>query len=190
MPENSKAALLILDMINLFDFDGGSRLARAAVDIAPRISLLRKRFDRAGAPVIYANDNFSHWQGEFSDLVAACAVAGGPSAAIAGMLSPRQGDYYILKPKHSAFLSTALGILLAKLGVSRIVLTGISVDSCVLATAQDANMREYAIWVPADCVASITPARKLQAVSILAQSMKADVRSSRTIRTLFPHMPA
>ena len=39
--------------------------------------------------------------------------------------------------------------------VRRLVLTGLSADSCVLATAQGANMREYAVWVPQDAVAGL-----------------------------------
>ncbi len=53
------SALLILDMMNLFDFEGGSSLGAAAVRICPGIVRLRRRFDAAGAPVIYVNDNFA-----------------------------------------------------------------------------------------------------------------------------------
>ena len=73
----SDTALLVLDMVNRFDFEGGDRLAKAARAIVPRIESLRARFDAAGAPTIYVNDNFSHWQGQFGDLVAACREAGG-----------------------------------------------------------------------------------------------------------------
>ena len=66
----SDTALLVLDMVNRFDFEGGDRLAKAARAIVPRIETLRERFDAAGAPTIYVNDNFSHWQGQFGDLVA------------------------------------------------------------------------------------------------------------------------
>ena len=71
----SDTALLVLDMVNRFDFEGGDRLAKAVRAIVPRIETLRERFDAAGAPTIYVNDNFSHWQGQFGDLVAACRDA-------------------------------------------------------------------------------------------------------------------
>ena len=120
----SDTALLVLDMVNRFDFEGGDRLAKAARAIVPRIETLRARFDAAGAPTIYVNDNFSHWQGQFGDLVAACRDAGGASASIVQRLAPRPHDYHVLKPKHSGFLATPLAILLAKLGARRLVLTG------------------------------------------------------------------
>ena len=62
------SALLIIDMINLFDFDGGRRLAKEAARIAPRIARLKARFSRVGAPVIYVNDNFMDWRADFKEL--------------------------------------------------------------------------------------------------------------------------
>jgi len=136
-------ALLLVDMINLFDFPDGAAMATAARRITPALVRLRARFDRAGAPVIHVNDNFAQWRGEFRDLVASCVEAGGIPAEIATRLAPQPQHYHVLKPKHSAFASSALPVLLAKLGVRRLVITGIAADSCVLATAQDANMAEY-----------------------------------------------
>ncbi|WP_083490018.1 cysteine hydrolase family protein [Stenotrophomonas daejeonensis] len=182
-------ALLILDMINLFDFAGGDALGAAAEAACAGIVRLRRRFDAAAAPVIHVNDNFAHWQGQFGNLVTACADAGGHAAAVARRLAPRPHDYHVLKPKHSGFLATPLTILLAKLQVRRLVLTGVAADSCVLATAQDANMREFALWVPGDCVAAITPRRKRAALAVVAQSLDGDTRSSRSVPGLFPVPP-
>lgn len=69
------------------------------------------------------------------------------------------------------------------------MLTGVAADSCVLATAQDANMREFALWVPGDCVAAITPRRKRAALAVVAQSLGGDTRSSRSVPGLFPAAP-
>lgn len=179
-------ALLIVDMINRFDFPGGAPLARNAWRIAPALAALRARFDEARAPVVYVNDNFTHWLGEFRDLVAQCVDAGGTPARIAGLLQPGPEHYYILKPKHSAFLATALPVLLAKLGVRRVVVTGIAADSCVLATAQDANMREYEVWVPADCVAAQTDPRRQRALALLRASQGASTTPSTQVAGLFP----
>lgn len=181
-----RTALLIIDMINRFDFAGGAPLARAALQAAPRLARLRERFDAADAPVIYVNDNFAQWQGEFRDLVSACRAQGGASSAILDVLAPRQGDYYILKPKHSAFLATALDVLLRKLAVTQLVLTGLSADSCILASAQDANMREYALWVPSDCTAARTDALKKQSLALIKGAQLAQVGSTRVVRGVFP----
>jgi nicotinamidase-related amidase len=185
-PYPTQTALLIIDMFNLFDFEHGAALAKAACRRVRAIAGLRARFDAAGAPVIYVNDNFSHWQGEFKDLVAQCALACGAPAAITSILAPGSGHYYILKPKHSAFLATALPVLLAKLGVRRLVLTGISTDSCILATAQDATMREYSLWCPSDAMAAINRARHASALKVMKSSVGAAVSSTRQVPGLFP----
>lgn len=182
----AETALLIVDMFNLFDFEQGQALANAACRRLSTIARLRERFDAARAPVVYVNDNFSHWQGEFTDLIARCATSPGAPARIASVLSPRASHYYILKPKHSGFLATALPVLLAKLGVRRLVLAGISTDSCILATAQDAAMREYALWCPRDAMAAIHPARHTSALKLLQTSVRADVSSTRQVHSLFP----
>lgn len=181
-----RCALLILDMVNLFDFDGGRSLARAARSIVPALASLRARFDAAGAPVVYVNDNFTRWQGEFRDLIDRAMAKGGVAREIATRLHPEPQHYYILKPKHSAFLATALPVLLAKLGASRLAITGIAADSCVLATAQDANMREFRIWVPGDCVAAQTLRRKQNALAVLDAGLGAEVRASACVEGLFP----
>ena len=174
------AALLVMDMINPFDFEGADRLRGPALRAARNILALRARFDRAGAPVVYVNDNFMHWQGEFRDLLASCLGDEAPGAAIARLLQPGPPHYYVLKPKHSGFHDTPLEILLEKLRVRRLAITGIATDSCVLATAQDAHMREFAVWVPGDCTAAETPQRKRRALAVMADSF--DARTSGAAR--------
>ena len=186
MNTEQKPALLIIDMMNLFDFEGGPALGKAAVACSRVIARLRKRFDDAGAPVIYVNDNFARWQGDFNALLAQCAFATEHSRDIAHRLAPRPGHYHVLKPKHSGFRATPLGILLAKLCVRQLVLTGIAADSCVLATATDAKMREYEVWVPSDAVAAITPSRKSTALALIRTSLEADVCGTRAVKGLFP----
>ena len=181
-----KPALLILDMFNRFDFEHGEALAKRALVVARAIARLRDRFDQAGAPVIYVNDNFAQWQGGFRDLVAECAVIPGAPGRIVQRLAPKPGHYYILKPKHSAFLATPLALLLAKLDARELVLAGIATDSCVLATAQDANMREHRVWCPSDAVGAIDRVRHERALALMKVSMRTHIVSSLTERSLFP----
>src|SRR5690606_33426830 len=138
-------ALLVIDMIGMLDFPGADRLAPAALRAARAIRTLRARFHERGWPVIYANDNFAHWQSDFRELVAMASATPGAAQKIAGLLEPAPEDYFVLKPKHSAFLETALPILLAKLGVHRLLLTGMALEACVMATAIDANAREFEV---------------------------------------------
>jgi nicotinamidase-related amidase len=52
------------------------------------------------------------------------------------------------------------------------VLAGVATDSCILATAMDANMRDYPVWVPGDCTAAISSARKRDALETASVSFQ------------------
>ena len=173
-------ALLVIDMINLFDFEGGDRLAQQAMKIYKNVDILRSAFTARQWPVLYVNDNFMNWNREFSDLVATCRQAEGATGTIAGALEPRRGDYYVLKPRHSAFLCTTLPAILSDLRVSELVVTGVATDSCVLATVQDGHMRGYKVRVPQDAVAAQTLARSKRALSLMAECMDVDIRGVQT----------
>lgn len=174
MPREAATALLVIDMFSRFDFPDAAALAPLAERAARQIRRLRDHCDEHHWPVIYANDNFSDWKRDFRQQVEQCRQDGGPAARIATVLAPVPGHYFVLKPKHSAFLATPLPILLAKLGVRRLWLSGMTADSCVLATALDANAREYDITIAREAVAAL-PARKRHALDLLAASGAAQV---------------
>lgn len=92
----------------------------------------------------------------------------------------------MLKPRHSAFLCTALPAILADLSVKDLVITGLATDSCVLAAAHDAHMRGYRIRVPKDRVAAQTGARSARALALMSDAMMIDTRTGATVlRSLF-----
>lgn len=97
------------------------------------------------------------------------------------LLRPTDTDYFVLKPKHSAFYCTALDLLLAHLETHTVVLTGIATESCVLFTANDAYLRDYRIVVPSDCVASQSAEDSERALEQMRLVLKADVLSSGQI---------
>ena len=175
---SAPAALLVIDMINQLDFADAGRMAPGAVAAARRIGALRGRFHAREWPVIFANDNFAHWRADFRELVAMTARLDGAPAKIVRLLAPDARDYFVLKPKHSAFLATPLPVLLAKLGVRRLLLSGMALESCVLATASDANAREFEVAVVADAVAGL-PALHQAALRTLQGSGAVRVLASR-----------
>lgn len=177
-----RCALLVVDMINLFDFEGGAALRRNAERITPAIARLKRRFHAADAPVIHVNDNFMDWRADFKELLAICSQPASAGARIARTLAPSAKDYYILKPRHSAFLATPLALLLAELEVRRLVLTGVAADACILITAQEANMRDYEVCIPNDGVAAETELRRRRALDLAQASFGADTRPSSRIR--------
>jgi nicotinamidase-related amidase len=139
---------------------------------------LKARLGPRGVPCIYVNDNFGDWTSEFSALVRRCARLGGPAGEVSRVLAPAAGDLSVLKPRHSGFFETPLGFLLQEMGVSKLILTGIAADMCVLSTAQDAHVRQFDLWIPADCVAAFSAAREKAALALMARTLGADPRRS------------
>jgi nicotinamidase-related amidase len=177
-PDNSPVALLLIDVINDLEFAGGEELLQFAVPAAENIRRLKKRATQAGVPVIYVNDNFGRWRSDFKRIVTHCLRDDVRGRPIAELLSPSEDDYFVLKPKHSGFFSTALDLLLEYLGVRTLVLTGIAGNNCVLFTASDGYMRDYQLLVPADCTASIDPAENENALRQMKTVLKADIKPS------------
>jgi nicotinamidase-related amidase len=180
--KHDRSALLIVDMLNFLDFDADPSLLKQALPAATRIASLKRRFRKAGAAVIYANDNFGQWHADFCELVAVCSQASRRGAPLAQLLLPEPDDFYILKPKQSGFHSTPLAVLLEHCDVGRVVITGISTDVCVMARAIDAHMRDLRVHIPSDCVAAPSRARSGRALALLQESISARCAASPTIR--------
>ncbi|MES3038595.1 MAG: isochorismatase family cysteine hydrolase [Bdellovibrionota bacterium] len=153
-----KAALIITDMLNTFDFPEAKQLQPRAQSAARAILKLKSRLKAKKIPIIYVNDNFGQWQSDWRSVYNACTEEGRLGREIAELLRPSEDDYFVLKPKHSAFYSTNLDVLLDYLGTQTLILTGIAGNICVLFTANDAHMRDYKVVVPKDCIASNTAA--------------------------------
>jgi nicotinamidase-related amidase len=168
------AAILVIDILNTFDFEGGDTLKDAVEDMVESITSLRREAKVNDVPVIYVNDNYARWHDEPSDLID--WVAQGKGGDIVAALKPGADDYFVIKPESSGFYATTLPALLPRLGVSRLILVGVAVDICVLFTAADAHMREYDLWVPADAVASQHQERAHWALDMMANGMNADIR--------------
>ncbi|PAP76441.1 cysteine hydrolase family protein [Rubrivirga marina] len=151
-------ALVLIDVINPFTFDGAEDLLAHAGPAVDAIADLARRAREAGVPVVYVNDHFGNWKESFDDLVERCATDDVPGREIAQRLRPVDGDYHVLKPKHSGFFQTPLESLLAELGARRLVLAGFATDICVLATAMEASMRDFDLVVPQDAGAAETAA--------------------------------
>ena len=177
-----KTALLLIDVINTFDFDGGEALlAQAQPTLQPIAGLLRRARNN-NVPIIYANDNYGNWTETFEALVERCRQPDCKGQPVVNALAPAPQDHFILKPKHSAFYLTPLDALLKQLAVSHLVLCGYAGDICVLFTANDAYMREYAVSVPADAVASESAEGNDCALTMLRENLGVATRAAAEVR--------
>jgi nicotinamidase-related amidase len=174
-------ALILIDVINDFQFEQGARLARYALPMARNLVRLKRAAKRRGIPCLYVNDNFDQWRSDFRYLVARCIRHGECGASIARLLAPDRDDYFVLKPMHSGFYRTPLDVLLQKLGARKLILCGLTTDSCVLFTANDAYLRDFGILVPEDCSTALSKRRHAQALGQMRNTLHADTNASRKI---------
>jgi len=179
--DRKTTALLIIDVINDFEFIGADKLFKYALPAAKKIAALRKRLQKTGIPVIYVNDNFGRWQSSFHDQIQRCISPDCPGREVASLLLPNDEDYFVLKPKHSGFYASPLPVLLEALGRTQLILTGLAGDICVLYTANDAYMRNFELIIPADCVASETLGGNNAALKHMETRLKAKVMQSKSI---------
>lgn len=170
-PQNS--ALLIIDVINNFEFEHGKILAKKTLHIVNPLKQLKNYFKKQKLPIIYVNDHYNLWQANLDKIVKACQNP--LSEMILQEIKPDEDDYFLIKPKHSAFYETALNTLLQQLHVNTLVLTGIAGNICVLFTASDAYMRDYQLIIPRDCMASVDDQDQSYALTMMKNVLKAEI---------------
>lgn len=166
-PDNAAGgmALLIIDMISCWDFADSEKLLPGALAIVPAIAAFSQRCRKAGVPVIYANDNLGRWRSDFKALVKWSLERGGAAAAVTSAIRPADQDYFLLKPKQSAFHATPLSLLLQHLHVRTLCMAGVSSDQCIMTSVAEARMRDLDVIVPRDLIASQTPERNAIALA-------------------------
>lgn len=176
VPDSAPVALLIIDMINAFDFEGSEELLEHALPMAHRLADFRRACKTHKIPVVYVNDNFGRWQSDMQKLVEHCLNPDVPGKPVVELIKPDEDDYFVLKPKQSGFFSTTLDTLLLYLQAKTVILAGVAGNICVQFTAYDAYMRDFQLFVPCDCLASNTREQNEAALAQMAQVAKADIR--------------
>src|SRR5918999_10437 len=154
-PDKCPVALLLIDWINDLEFDRGDELLPRALAAAKATAALRRRAKQTGVPVIYCNDNFGRWRSDF-----------------------RSQLEHVLKDD---VRGRPIDVLLAHLGATTLILTGVAGNFCVLFTAHDAYMRDFRLIVPRDCLASERDADNRHALEHMANACKADIGPSSGI---------
>ena len=142
--------LLLVDVLNDFDHEDGERLLASFESRLPALQQLLADARAAKTPVVYANDAGDVFDGDAGAIVE--RARSGPAAVSMGDIGPRDGDRFVVKPRYSAFDSTALSVILEELGIERIVLAGLSTEGCVAQTAIAAKELGYKVTVvPSAC---------------------------------------
>ena len=181
VPDKSRVALLLIDLISDFDFPDSDKILKNTQQMVRNVADLKARAKKCGVPVIYINDNFGKWQSDLKKLLKHTLRKSSKGSNLVKIIKPDEEDYFVLKPKHSGFYSTTLDILLKYLGAETLILTGIATDICILFTANDAYMRDYKLYIPQDCVATLSEKENKQTLKYMEKNLKADIRTSNEI---------
>ena len=175
-------ALVVLDLISDYQYPGGMAILPAAFKAAHRIAALKQRLRRRKIPVIYVNDTHGRWESDQAAFLRRCLESPPPAAALVEKILPGPEDYFIFKPRHSAFFATPLQELLAELDVGTLILAGVSSHQCVLYTAIDAHVRKFNVTIARDCIAASSLVETRHALFILEHSVGARILESRYLR--------
>ncbi|HJL17583.1 MAG TPA: isochorismatase family cysteine hydrolase [Sandaracinaceae bacterium LLY-WYZ-13_1] len=173
--DRGRTALLLVDLVHPFDFEGAEVLAERARRLVSPLSDLVARARALAIPVLYVNDHFGRWRASFHQLVE--RAADGPGRPLVEALRPDESDYFVLKPHRSGFYCTPLELLLSDLGRDRLVIVGLTTDMCVLSTVNDARTRRLHTVVPEDGCEALSDRRHERALELMELSF--DTRVTR-----------
>jgi len=152
-----KTALMIIDMQKDFCLPGAAFEVYGAMKVAEKIKEALSAARSHGIPVIHV---FRYYRADGSDVeltrydgfvkAGGSLVRGTESAEILDDLKPIDGEYLVVKQRWSAFFQTECDMLLRRLGVDHIVVTGVQTPNCIRGTVWDANSLDYEVTILTD----------------------------------------
>jgi nicotinamidase-related amidase len=151
----SRTALLVIDMQRDFFID--DELERCREDVTKACNELIARARDTGAPVfevqtVHQRDK-STWALNMLDDDQGMALEGSDGVQRVSGLQP--GHEVVHKVRDSAFFGTDLQQRLEEAGIERLVLCGVSTESCIAATATDAYAHDFRVTLVEDGTASV-----------------------------------
>jgi nicotinamidase/pyrazinamidase len=150
-----KPALLIIDMVK-DNFDAARKLSitpLARETIAP-LNQLSGLFRERRWPVVFATDAFHREDFIFKGRMHPHSLAGTRGAEVIEELDRNDDDFWLPKPRFSAFFETGLEAWLRERGVTLCAVGGISTHFCVLTTVMDAICHDFKAVLLEDCSAA------------------------------------
>jgi nicotinamidase/pyrazinamidase len=146
-------AVLVVDMLRGFMEEGHPLYCGTdARKIIAGVQRLLAEETRKGSKVFYITDCHSPEDLEFKMFPPHCIKGSSESEVISEL--KRFPGKSVPKQRYSAFYKTELEKDLQEFKPDKIIVCGVCTDICVMHTVADARNRDYAVEVPADCVAS------------------------------------
>lgn len=166
--------VLVVDMLNGYQHPDAERLTDNVAAMVDTLSdLIQRGRAHEDVSVVYVNDNYGDFTGDWDDIVSAALEGARPE--LVKPILPTPECLRLTKVRHSAFYATQLDYLLKQLESTRLVITGQVTEQCVLYTALDAYIRHYEVVVPPDAVAHIDAGLGDAALEMMQRNMRAEL---------------
>ncbi|MGW7078511.1 isochorismatase family cysteine hydrolase [Streptomyces sp. NPDC054866] len=164
-------ALIVVDMINMYDHPDAEILRRSVKEVLPNVRRVIERARADDIAVIYVNDNFGLWRSHHDELLD--KALSGPHADLVAPIRPEDDSLFVVKARHSIFYDTPLEYLLRQRGIDSVLLCGQVTEQCILYSALDAHIRHLDVVVAEDACASIHSDLADAALHMMERNMQA-----------------
>lgn len=159
-------ALVVIDMENAFIDPTSPLCIKNALATVPACGKVIEKARERKIPVFFVNriyrkngsdvefTRYQSWQD--GDRYLAPGSTGPLSIDVPEEFKPKARDYTIIKPRFSAFFQTELDLILRRLGVRTVILTGTTTPNCIRTSCYDGLSLDYNILIIEDCCSSNT----------------------------------
>lgn len=150
-----RPALLIIDMVkDNFIEEKNLPITPFARMIIPPVNAVSSIFREHGWPVVFSTDSFNKDDFIFKGKMKPHSLSGTEGAEIIEELHRKEEDYWLPKPRFSAFFKTGLDKWLRQREVTLCAVAGIATNFCVLTTVIDAVCHDFKSVLLEDCTAA------------------------------------
>ena len=165
--KSEKPALLIIDMVkDNFIESRNLPITPLARQIINPINNLISVFRRQKWPVVFSTDAFHKEDFIFKGSMKPHSLAGTTGAEVIDELDRKEEDFWLPKPRFSAFFKTGLDQWLHKKEITLCAVAGITTNVCVLTTVLDAVCHDFKGVLLEDCTASFPESIHEQTLNI------------------------
>ena len=166
MKNPTKSAMIVIDMERGFLEPESAHCIRTAKATVPACSRAMAMAREKGIPVFLVNRIYRANGCDVESTRYHTWIAGGKAMTpgSTGLLSyempegmePQPGDYTLIKPRFSAFFQTELDLILRRLRVETVILTGTTTPNCIRTTCYDAVSLDYNVVILPECCSAQT----------------------------------
>ena len=156
-------ALFIIDMQNDFVLPEYPCCIAGAERTIPKIADVLKRFRDKDLSIFhivreYREDGADIEKFRYKEFIEGkkCAVPNTSGCEIVKQLQPLEREFIVVKNRFSGFMHTELDLILRRLQVTKIFITGTQYPNCIRATAFDAVSLGYDVSVVTDATSAST----------------------------------